>query len=116
MKSLVFHYHGLSTDELVLLKTFAKEINSEKDVIWANEFIAEDYTNSFERCNNFFTPILLEESEVFRLKQLQEVWDENHDKGFITEMESKAIFKIAENLKVETKFKEIVLTKDSSSL
>lgn len=101
LKSLIFHYHGLDDDELRLLQAAAKRLKAEEELQWANAFIADEYMSAFERSREFLSKTLGRTEKEFRLKQLADVWEENHQKGYVTEMETTAMLNLAKDLNVE---------------
>jgi len=108
LKSLIFHFHGIDEDERKLLIKAAKKIDAEEEMDWANKFIAEDYLSAFERSRGFFTKIFLKMKPADRIQHLKDVWEENYAKGYVTEMETTAIFTLAKDWKIEDEFLNIV--------
>lgn len=108
LKSLIFHYHGLDDDEREMLEDTAQELHAETEMKWANAFIASDYLSAFERAREFLSKIFLRMDESTRLKYLMEVWEENHAKGYLTEMETTAIFTLSKDWHIEELFMDRV--------
>ncbi len=104
LKSLILHYHGLDEDEKKILERAATGIDAAKDLVWANGFIAEDYLSAFERSREYLKKILLQWPEAQRLGALVEIWEENYEKGYVTEMETTAMFNLAKDWGVEKGF------------
>lgn len=105
LKSVIFHYHGLDEDEQNILNQVAAKLNAEDELNWANEFIAKDYYDAFERARSYLKDIMLSLSKERRLEHLNSVWKANMEKGYISEMEAMAIIKLAKDWGVE---KELV--------
>ncbi|MFY0607940.1 MAG: hypothetical protein JXR10_14575 [Cyclobacteriaceae bacterium] len=101
LKSLILHYHGLDEDEKKILEGAAVKLKAEEELEWANEFISEDYLSAFERCKEFFSKNMVDYSNEIKLSQLKEVWEENHQKGYVTEMETTAMINLAKDWGVE---------------
>jgi len=104
LKSLIFHYHGLDVEERAMLEEAAKNLNAEKEMKWANDFIAEDYMSAFERSREFLSKVFTQMKTEDRLKYLLESWEENFKKGYVTEMETTAILTLSKDWKVEKEF------------
>lgn len=104
LKSLIFHYHGLDKDERILLEQAAKRLDAENEMLWANEFIAEDYLSAFERSRRFLLEVFPKMTPQERLKYLLESWEENLQKGYITEMETNAILTLSKDWEVDKEF------------
>lgn len=108
LKSLVFHFHGLDDDEKEMLEAAAKRLKAMDEMNWANSFIAQDYLSAFERSREFFMKIFLKMNEKDRLGYLLEVWEENYVKGYVTEMETTAMFTLSKDWHIEKEFLEVV--------
>lgn len=108
LKSLIFHYHGLDDDEKEMLQITANNLQGLDEMAWANAFIAEDYLSAFERSREFLSKVFLTMEVSKRLKYLIEVWEENHQKGYVTEMETTAMLTLSKDWKVEKEFLEMV--------
>ncbi len=87
-----------------MLEKAAKKINAEKEMEWANEFIAEDYLSAFERSREFLRKVFTKMQAEERLMYLLESWEENFKKGYVTEMETTAILTLSKDWKVEKEF------------
>lgn len=108
LKSLILHYHGLDEEEAQILEQVAKEIDAWDELEWANNFIAKDYLSAFERSREFLKKTIGKTPETTRLSQLLEAWEENHKKGYVTEMETTAMINLAKDWNIEKEFiKEI---------
>lgn len=104
LKSLILHYHGLDEEEEEILNQVAEKINATKELVWANNFIAEDYMSAFERAKEYLKKTIGRTSQDSRLRQLLEVWEENHQKGYVTEMETTAMINLAKDWQIEKEF------------
>ena len=109
LKSLIFHYHGLDAEERSMLEAAAKSLNAEKEMLWANQFIAEDYMSAFERSREFLLKVFSKMKTEDRVKYLMESWEENFKKGYVTEMETTAILTLSKDWKVEKEFLDRVM-------
>lgn len=105
LKCVIFHYHGLDEDEQKLLDETAKELDASEELKWANEFIAEDYYNAFDRARDHLHEPMLGIDKEKRIKYLTQVWNANQAKGYISEMEAMAMLKLAKDWDIE---KELV--------
>ena len=104
LKSLIFHYHGLDEDEKKLLETAAERYQANSELKWAIEFLAEDYLSAFNRSKEFLGKVFMRMKEEERLKHLLEIWEENYEKGYVTEMETNAILNIAKDWAIDLSF------------
>lgn len=108
LKSLIFHYHGLDEDEKELLDIAAKKHSAASELVWANTFIAEDYISAFERSREFLSKVFTRMSEEERLGHLMDIWEENYEKGYVTEMETTAMLNLAKDWAVDLEFMKTV--------
>ena len=108
LHSLIFHYHGLDDDETVLLEATARKLKGEKELEWANNFIAEDYISAFERSRAYLNTVIGRLPHDEKLSQLLAIWKDNYAKGYVTEMETMAMLNLAKDWDIETEFKEKV--------
>ena len=113
LKSLIFHYHGLDEDEQKLLEEAAEKISARAELSWANTFIADDYLSAFERSREFLSKVFNSMEAKDRLKYLLEIWEENYEKGYVTEMETTAILKLAEDWSIEIDFMKRIIEVDT---
>lgn len=104
LKSLIFHYHGLDDEETVLLEKAAERYEAHDDLKWANNFISQDYLSAFERSEGFLLKVFTKLDKESQIKHLVEVWEENHQKGYVTEMETTAMLKLAKDWQIEMLF------------
>ena len=104
LKSLIFHYHGLDQDEKELLEESVKKLDASVEFDWALEFISRDYLSAFDRAREFLGKVFLKMEEDERIQHLLEVWEENHRKGYITEMETTAMINLAKDWSIEKAF------------
>jgi len=110
LKSLIFHYHGLDEDEFKLLEQAAEKLSARAELKWANQFIADDYLSAFERSREFLSKVFNAMDAKERLKYLLEIWEENYDKGYVTEMETTAMLNLAKDWSIEIEFMQNVRT------
>lgn len=108
LKSVIFHYHGLDDDEKANLEETAKELEGQEELDWANDFIAQDYFNSFERARDYLNNIIGDYTEEKRVMYINMVWQANNLKGFVTELEATAMLKLARDWNVEAELIEMV--------
>ena len=102
LKSMIFHYHGLDEDEVQILQRTAKEIDADVELKWANDFIAEDYGTAFNRARDYLKNSMGQLEKGLRLSYLDQVWKDNYQKGYITEMEATAMLEVAKDLEIES--------------
>jgi len=108
LKAVIFHYHGLDEDEEDILDETAEELGAQEELDWAYEFIEEDYYSAFDRAREYLGGIMMGLTEEKRLKYLHMVWNANHKKGYISEMEAMAMLKLAKDWHVEAGLMEMV--------
>lgn len=108
LKSLILHYHGLDEDERGILDKAAQTLDAREELIWADRFISEDYLSAYERAKEFFLKNIAKLSDQEKLKHLKDVWEDNYQKGYVTEMETTAIITLAKNWGVEKEFMNII--------
>jgi uncharacterized tellurite resistance protein B-like protein len=108
LKAVIFQYHGLSEEEKEILQETATDLGAEEELKWAMDFIEADLMDFFERARDYLKNILLSVDEENRLEYLSKVWDANHRKGFISEIEATAILKLARDWKIERKFIQLI--------
>jgi hypothetical protein len=111
LKSVIFHYHGLDDEERSNLIATADELNGHDELKWANEFIAIDYFNSFERAREYLNDVIGDYPKEKRVMYIEMVWHANNIKGFVTELEATAMLKLAKDWNVESELIEIVKSK-----
>ncbi|MEQ8238032.1 MAG: hypothetical protein RIA69_02410 [Cyclobacteriaceae bacterium] len=104
LKSLIFHYHGLDDEEKAMLENAAMKYHAEKELSWANDFIAEDYLSAYERSKEFLSKNFRKLDQKTQLLYLSEVWEENHEKGYVTEMETTAMINLSKDWHIEKEF------------
>jgi hypothetical protein len=102
LKSMIFHYHGLDEDEMQILKNTANELDAKDELDWANSFIAEDYSSAFERARGYLKDTLGKHEKSQRLAYLDQVWKDNYQKGYITEMEATAMLELAKDWGIQS--------------
>ena len=108
LKTVIFQYHGLSEEEKEILQETASDLDALDELQWAMDFIEEDLMDFFERSREYLRNILLSLDEEKRLEFLSKVWDANHKKGFISEIEATAILKLARDWKIERRFIQMI--------
>jgi len=108
LKSVIFHYHGLDEDEQKILDETAKQLDAQDELKWANEFISKDYLSAFERAREYLNETIGNYDKTTRLEYLDQVWQANNKKGYITEMEATAMLKLAKDWHVENELIEMV--------
>jgi hypothetical protein len=108
LKSVIFHYHGLDEDEQKILDETAKHLDAQDELKWANEFISKDYLSAFERAREYLNETIGNYDKSLRLEYLDQVWQANNKKGYITEMEATAMLKLAKDWHVENELIEMV--------
>lgn len=104
LKTLVFHYHGLDEEEKILLDEAAEKYDAADELLWANKFVSDDYMSAFERAKEFLAKSLIHTEDDVKLQILIEVWEENHQKGYVTEMETTAIINLSKDWHIEREF------------
>lgn len=104
LKALIFHYHGLEQDEKRLLEEYVKKLDAGEEYEWAISFISEDYLSAFERAKEFLGKFFKTLDSTERLEHLMETWEDNHKKGYVTEMETTAMINLAKDWKIEKDF------------
>lgn len=110
LKSVIYHYHGLDKRERQDLLETAERMDAKKELEWANKFIAKDYITSFERARAHLNDIIGDYSKDKRVKYIGMVWEANNLKGFVTEMETTAMLKLAKDWRVQDELRDIVLS------
>lgn len=108
LKCIIFNFHGIDEDEQELLYEAADKLDADKELQWAHEFIAKDYYNAFERAQKFLDPIMIKLEKEKRLDYLNQVWDANYKKGYISEMEATAMIKLAQDWQIESELIDII--------
>lgn len=97
LKSLIFHYHGLDEDEAKILSKSADDMKAQDEMKWANDFIAEDYLSAFDRSKEYLSKTIGQLDKPAKLKCLLDVWEDNNQKGYLTEMEVNAMINLAKD-------------------
>lgn len=108
LKSLIFHYHGLDEDEKVILDESAKQYDAQRELDWANAFIAEDFLSAFERAREFLNKVIGSMPKEKKLDYLIGVWKDNHKKGYMTEMEATAMINLSKDWEIQSELMERV--------
>ena len=115
LKSVIFHYHGLDEKERQNLQDTAKEIDGMEELKWANEFIAKDYFNSFDRAREYLNDIIGDYPLEKRVFYIDMVWKANNLKGYVTELEAMAMLKLAKDWNVEEELMNILRNLSNNS-
>ncbi|MCS6821925.1 MAG: hypothetical protein NZ551_08640 [Microscillaceae bacterium] len=111
LKSVIFHYHGLDSEEQAILDQTAEKFDAWEELKWANEFIALDYYTAFERAREYLNEVGNTLDKDLKLKYLNMVWEANNVKGYVTEMEATAILKLAKDWQVQKELMMMVRKK-----
>ncbi|MBL3657761.1 hypothetical protein [Fulvivirga sediminis] len=101
LKSVIFHYHGLDDEEKKNLEESTAELDGHEEMQWVNDFIAEDYFNSFDRARNYLNDIIGNYPKDKRVFYIDMVWKANNLKGYVTELEATAMLQLARDWHVE---------------
>jgi len=99
--AVIFHYHGLDEDEKIVLNRKASELGAYEELNWAYDFIAEDYITAFDRARKYLKEMIGNLDKSKRLKYINDTWNSNGEKGYITEMEATAMLKLAKDWGVD---------------
>lgn len=108
LNSLIYHYHGLDPDEEELLEKTAEKYDAVEEMLWANNFIAEDYISAFQRSRIYLKSTFKSIPQKETMDYLEEIWIGNYDKGYVTEMETTAMRHLASDWGVEELFEKLV--------
>lgn len=104
LKALIFHYHGLDQDEKKILEAYVDSISAKEEYEWAITFISQDYMSAFERAKEFLSKEIKPLDAATKLQYLLETWEDNHKKGYVTEMETTAMLNLAKDWSIEKDF------------
>jgi len=104
LKALIFHYHGMDHDEQKLLAGFVEELDGLEEYEWAIKFISSDYLSAFDRAKEYFKKTINMRPPEERLHYLIDTWEDNHKKGYVTEMETTAMINLSKHFGVEKVF------------
>jgi len=99
--SVIFHYHGLDKEEEELLVEKARAVDGMDELEWVNDFISQDYLHAFENAREYLKVEFPKIKKQNQVKYIQETWEANLSKGFITEMEARAMIKLAHDWGVD---------------
>lgn len=111
LKTVIFQYHGLDTEEIQILKSTASKIDGEEEMKWAIKFIQDDDVNSIQRARDFFKIHENELTPELKMDFLSQVWNDNNVKGYITELEATGMLKIATDWKLQSELLGMVRSK-----
>lgn len=109
LKGVIFHYHGLDQEEKEDLEGAAKKLDAPDELQWAMDFIEKDHLTSFDRAREYLNQIVGDYTKEKRMELIDMVWESNNLKGYVTEMEANAMFKLARDWNVEKELIELVL-------
>jgi len=109
LKAVIFHYHGLDTEEKLDLENTARDLQAEDEYKWALEFISQDYITAFDRAREYLNEIIGDYAKEKRVELINMVWQSNNLKGYVTEMEATAMLKLAKDWNVQKELIELVL-------
>jgi hypothetical protein len=112
LKSVIFHYHGLDEDEMIELSRTADELDAHDELAWANNFISEDYFNSFERAREYLNEFMQQHPVNKRVEYIEMVWQANELKGYVTEFEAASIIKLAKDWDVDEDLQKFIKAKN----
>jgi len=104
LKALVFHYHGLDPDEKQILEEYVKKIKADEELQWSLDFISRDYLSAFDRSREFLGKVFKKLPSEERLQYLIDTWEDNHKKGYVTEMETSAMINLAKDWSIQKEF------------
>ncbi|MCS7017917.1 MAG: hypothetical protein NZM34_02290 [Bernardetiaceae bacterium] len=111
LKAIIFHYHGLDEEERRILEDTAKTMGAQEELMWAIQFIEQDYYNAFDRARTFLNQVMAQLDKSKRLYYLSSVWNANNRKGYISEMEAIAMLKLAQDWQIERELLEMIRNK-----
>ena len=109
LKAVIFHYHGLDSEEKQDLENTARDLEAEEEYKWALEFISQDYITAFDRAREYLNEIIGDYAKEKRVELINMVWQSNNLKGYVTEMEATAMLKLAKDWNVQKELIELVL-------
>lgn len=108
LNAIIFHYHGLDEDEENLLREISSKNDADNELKWSLDFISEDYLTAFDRARDFLNQIVNKMDKSKRLYFINEAWQANYEKGYITEMEATAMLQLAKDWEVDVDLIDIV--------
>lgn len=108
LKAVIYHYHGLDTEEKNDLEQTANELDAHQEYKWALEFISQDYITAFDRAREFLNEIIGDYPKEKRVELINMVWKSNNLKGYVTEMEATAMLKLAKDWNVQNELIQLV--------
>jgi hypothetical protein len=110
LKAVIYHYHGLDTEEKEDLENSAKQWDAQLEFEWAMDFVTQDYITSFDRARAYLNEIIGDYTREKRTELINMVWESNNLKGYVTELEATAMLKLARDWKVEEEFTQLILS------
>lgn len=108
LKAVIYHYHGLDTEEKNDLEQTATNLDAQPEYKWALEFISQDYITAFDRAREFLNDIIGDYPKDKRVELINMVWKSNNLKGYVTEMEATAMLKLAKDWNVQQELIQLV--------
>lgn len=111
LKSVIFHYHGLDESEQELLNEAADKLDAHEELQWVTEFITSDTFTAFERSREYLNTLATNWDNATKLSYLSIVWEATNKKGYITEMEATAMFKLAKDWHIQKELIALVRKK-----
>ncbi len=111
LKSVIFHYHGLDESEQELLNEAADKLDAQEELQWVTEFITSDAYTAFDRAREYLNQLAKTWDTATKLSYLSVVWEATNKKGYITEMEATAMFKLAKDWQIQKELINLVRKK-----
>ena len=108
LKAVIYHYHGLDTEEKNDLEQTASTLEAHAEYKWALEFISQDYITAFDRARDFLNEIIGDYPKEKRVDVINMGWKCNNLKGYVTEMEATAMLKLAKDWNVQEELIQLV--------
>jgi len=108
LNAIIFHYHGLDEIEEKILLRLARENDADEELKWSYDFISEDYLTAFERARDYLKVQVNKLEKSKRIKFINDTWQANFEKGYITEMEATAMLKLARDWEVDSDLVHLV--------
>ncbi len=107
-QSLVLHLHDLDDDEKKILEGSAIKIDTDTELKWVEQFIAENYATALERGRFYLKSSLEGTDKHFLTSVIKGTLEAVQEKGYITESEAVAILKFAQDWRIETELKQLM--------
>ncbi|MDH5398453.1 MAG: hypothetical protein OEX02_09920 [Cyclobacteriaceae bacterium] len=109
LKSVIFYYHGLDEEERQNLEETANKLDAHHELKWAHKFISEDYFTAFDRAREVLIDYIGDQKNNKRVEFIKMVWEANNLKGYVTEMETLAMIRLAQDWRVQDALSKLVL-------